>query len=232
MQGSRAEQNAQCYLLWTVQGLLAVVLSVEKGISVGRPSSTNVAPRTLQDFWIQDQRQDSREPPRLQSPVITTEQRWMWHSHSQQKRVQKTVPSAGDSPPKVGSQTEGMENSSVLQAREGPYRQRKVIKMHQGLKITSSFHLLIGWDSSSLKRLLIFFAHLSHEFSFAHWFIDLLYICILIPFPRETSVPNLGLLALFMGCHCSEGFPWMSISSFIVLLSVSQRDLRWGTTGR
>lgn len=53
--------------------LLAVLLSVEKGISGGSPSNTNVAPRTQQDLYLGPETEFQRAGRQLHSPVITTD---------------------------------------------------------------------------------------------------------------------------------------------------------------
>ena len=54
----------------TWSGLLAVLLTVEKGTSVGRPANTNVAPRTQQDLYLGPETELQRGVPPLPSPQL------------------------------------------------------------------------------------------------------------------------------------------------------------------
>lgn len=136
-------------------------------------------------------------------------------------------------PTKEAHRPRELENSSVLQTSEGPLRQTKVIKMYKGRK---SFHLFIcllaSWVCSSVNCLLIFFAHLSHEFSFSYGCIDLLSACIWISFPTETSISNRFVykVLLFRGFTLTSFF--FLFFHLSLVLSVSEGNFRRGATGR
>lgn len=148
----------------------------------------------------------------------------------------------GHSQKKVGEKRHTSESDFSLQSRlvsrgnwkasEGPQRQRQVVQVLERMKAIWSSHRRTGQVCFLFYELPanILCSFISWIISLVYWFIEHLNSCILIPFPRETSVPSLGLLPCLWGAIVQKVLLLWPFFPFAVC-STSEGDFRWGTTG-